>query len=264
MMKVGVLWLLSGWFSWALAHPCPYDWNIQFSKRTEIRGENLADFVQKLNDAVRKQSNRKVSVAMVLENKPDHFTKVPADSPFEGQMDALIRRYGVITAPLIKIGVFCYGTAPVEMDFPANFPIACLLSALFSDEDGTYLEQKGGARVLIQQRLECRAYKIKPSLLKVAKENEEEGRVPEKVKPVEYTFARYSGMRWQMDVAGKEGVQSILSGVVCFLPKQKVILAIETKRGHEMIERGMSERGYIDAKPRVEPALESISDPFDR
>lgn len=34
------------------AHPCPYDWNIEFAANVEIKGTTLSDFVVKFNEAV--------------------------------------------------------------------------------------------------------------------------------------------------------------------------------------------------------------------
>lgn len=41
------------------AHPCPYDWNIEFAADAEIKGATLSDFVVKFNEAVKKGNQRR-------------------------------------------------------------------------------------------------------------------------------------------------------------------------------------------------------------
>jgi hypothetical protein len=247
MKRIAAL-IIVGWPFSVCAHPCPYDWNIEFSQTTKIEGKTLADFAKQFNDAVRKQTNGKVKKAIVYEEKPDTFTKVPGKSPFSEQMDTLIRHYAEVTAPLITKGVSEYGGTPTSAEFPANFPVACLLAATLGREIG-YDETKEGAMVTIHRELECRAYKLSDNFLKRVGEDEREGRVPQGCKPVPYTFARYSGMKWELNVFDEQKVmraESIVNGVTLYLPDRKVIIAIETNRGHGELTKSMKERGYLE------------------
>ncbi len=105
MMKRIITYVLAGCPFLVSAHPCPFDWNIKFSKRTEIRGKNISDFANQFNEAVRVETKGKIKKAIVIKSLPDTFTKVPENSAFSEDMDTLIRRYAQVTAPLIKKGV---------------------------------------------------------------------------------------------------------------------------------------------------------------
>jgi hypothetical protein len=248
MKRIAAL-IIVGWPFAVSAHPCPYDWNIAFSQTTKIEGKTLADFVKQFNEAVRKQTNGTIKKAIVYEVKSDTFTKIPEKSPFSEQMDTLIRHYAEVTTPLIKRGVFEYGGTPTDAEFSANSPVACLLAATFSRVGGGYDETKEGAMVTIHRELECRAYKLSDKFLKRVDEDEREGRVPQDCKPVPYTFARYSGMKWELNLFDEQNdlrAESIVNGVTLYLPDSKVIIAIETNKGHEELAKSMKERGYLD------------------
>ncbi len=73
-----------------VAHPCPHDWNIEFAEAIEIKGANLADFVEKFNEAAKTESKGKIGKAIILDLQPTTIRKVPEDSPFSGEMDELI------------------------------------------------------------------------------------------------------------------------------------------------------------------------------
>jgi len=248
MKRIAVI-IMGGWPFLIGAHPCPYDWNIEFAKKTEIRGDNITDFATKLNAAVLKEADKKIKRTIVVEMKPDTFTKIPDKSPFAKQMGILIQSYTQTTAPLIEKGARQYGTAPIEAKFPAKFPIACILSLTLPVDGISYTEKKDGAHVTVHRDLECHAYKLSEKFLKTAQENQKSGGVPRDCDPITYTFARYSGMRWKFYVFDKEKelqAKSIIEGILLYLPNEKVILAIETKRGHSDLNKAMKERGYLD------------------
>jgi hypothetical protein len=232
------------------AHPCPFDWNIEFSEGVNISGENIEDFANKFNEAVSKQTKEKIPKAIIYTVKPDSFAKVPVSSPFASEMDTLIKRYSEVTAPLIKKGVFEYGGAPKRIEFPANFPVACILS---SPNTGAvnYEETKDGLKITIHRELECRAYHVSPKFLEVAKDMQSRWQIPAGSDHVSYFFARMSEMMWAfhtMPDPDKDAVEEpILSGVTLYIPEKRVILAIETKEKHEEIIKNMLERGYLES-----------------
>lgn len=231
------------------AHPCPFDWNIEFSEGVNISGKNLEDFAKKFNEAVGKQTKGKIPKAIIYTVKPDSFAKVPASSPFASEMETLMKRYSEVTAPLIKKGVFEYGGAPKEINFPANFPVACILSSPNSGAVN-YEETKDGLKITIHRELECRAYNVSPKFLEIAKDYQRGEKIPAGGDHVSYFFARFSMMMWAfhtMPDPAKEAVEEpILSGVTLYLPEKRVILAIETKEKHEEILKSMQERGYLE------------------
>jgi hypothetical protein len=232
------------------AHPCPFDWNIEFSEGVNISGKNFEDFANKFNEAVSKQTKGKIPKAIIYTVKPDSFAKIPASSPFATEMETLIKRYSEVTAPLIKKGVFEYGGAPKEMEFPANFPVACILSSPNSGAVN-YEETKDGLKITIHRELECRAYLVSPKFLKIAKEMESRYQIPAGGDYVSYFFARFSEMMWAFHTIpdpAKDAVEEpILTGVTLYLPEKGVILAIETKVKHEETIKSMQERGYLES-----------------
>jgi len=231
------------------AHPCPFDWNIEFAVDTEIKGDSINDFVAKFNEAAKKETKGKITKAIIYDQKPDTFRKVPEDSPFSKEMDTLFRRYGEVTAPLIKKGLHDYGTAPIAVTFPAKFPVACLLAAQFSGGATNYEEKKEGALVTRRREvLECRAYKVNVSFLEAAEEWHREDRIPAGMEVVSYVFAFFSGMTRSFYIPGVEQGPDgtlIVEGVTHYLPDKKVVLAIETKDKHEEMTKVMTERGYL-------------------
>lgn len=234
----------------AIGHPCPFEWNIEFPAPVKITGKNIEDFANRFNDAVRKQTKDKIPKAIIYEEKPDSATKIPGDSPFAKEMDMLIQRYSEVTSPLIKKGVHEYGGGTMEIEFPANFPVACLLLTAGSGAI-TYDETKEGLKITIHRELECRAYHVSSGFLEIVKEYETEKRIPEGKDPVSYVFATHSGMMWALhnlpDPAKEYVEEPILSGVTLYLPGRKVVLAIETKDKHEEITKSMRESHYLES-----------------
>ena len=242
--------VLAVWPLSVSAHPCPFDWNIEFSKAVKVSGENIKDFADKFNDAVSKQTKGKIPKAIIYTMKPDSFAKVPGTSPFASEMDTLIKRYSEVTAPLIKKGVLEYGGAPWEMEFPANFPVACILSSPNVDAVH-YEETRDGLKITIHRELECRAYHVSPKFLEIAKDYQRGEIIPAGGDYVSYFFARFSMMMWAFHTIpdpSKDSIEEpILSGVTLYLPKKRVILAIETKEKHEETLKSMQERGYLES-----------------
>lgn len=230
------------------AHPCPFDWNIEFSKTIEIHGATMADFANQLNVAVDKETKGRVKMAFLFQCIPDSFTKVPEKSPFARQMDTLIQRYAEVTAPFIAKGVNEYGTVSVSKEFIANFPIACILARPSSPESD-YKETKDGAILTLHHDFQCRAYKISATFLETVKEWQREARIPEGVQPVPYLFAILSGMRKEFvtlpDPAKDIVVDSIIDGVTLYIPEESVVLAIEGKSKHEEMTKTMTDRGFL-------------------
>lgn len=230
------------------AHPCPYDWNIEFAADAEIKGATLSDFVVKFNEAVKKETKDKITRAIIFEPKPDILRKVPDASPFSKEMDVLLKRYAEVTAPLIKKGFQEFGTAPIAVSFPAKFPVACLLAAQFSDCEATnYEETKEGARVILRRAvLECRSYRISARFLEEVRDWEGQS--------VPYVFAKLSGMKWAfytLPNPAKDFVEdSFIDGVTLYLPEQRVVLAIETKDGHEKMTKVMQEKHFLESPSR--------------
>lgn len=248
MKRIAML-MLAGWPLLAFAHPCPFDWNIEFSKPVEIRGATMADFARKLNEAVSKETNGKIKTTLVFESKPDSFTKVPENSAFARQMDTLIKRYGEVTAPLIAAGVEEYGTCPEDEQFPANFPIACIL-ATTSSSGNNYEETKDGAILTLHHDFQCRAYRLSAQFIETVKEWQREDRIPEGAQPVPYLFATLSGMRNEFvtlpDPAKDFVTKSIMDGVTLYIPEERVVLAIETKSKHDEMTQIMEERHFLE------------------
>ena len=244
------------------AHPCPFDWNIGFGNDTEINGDSLSDFVAKFNEAAKKETKGKITKAIIYDQKPDTFRKVPEDSPFSTEMDSLFRRYVEVTAPLIKKGLHDYGTAPIAVTFPAKFPVACLLAAEFDGGATNYEEMKEGARVTRRREvLECRAYNVTVSFLEAAQEWQREDRIPAGIEAVPYLFARYSEMTWSFyipDVEQEPDGIPIVKGVTLYLPDKRVVLAIETKDKHNEMTKIMSERQFLEIS---EPASDDKKPP---
>lgn len=209
----------------------------------------MADFAQKLNDAVRKETNGRIKKTFFFENKPNSFTKVPENSVFAPQMDTLIKKYGEVTAPFIAKGVHEYGTTPVSSEFPANFPIACVLARPSSPESN-YEETQDGAILTLHHDFQCRAYKINAKFLETVKEWQREDRIPEGEEPVPYLFAQLSGMMHEFvtlpDPAKDIVVDSIIAGVTLYIPEDRVVLAIETKNKHEEMTKNMQERLFLE------------------
>lgn len=232
------------------AHPCPFDWNIEFANDTEIKGSSLSDFVVKFNEAVTKETKSGITRAVIYDAKPDTFKKVPEDSPYSKEMDALFKRYVEVMEPLMKKG---FGeSAPIALTFPAKFPVACLLSTHFNGYGGAtnYEESKEGARVTRRREiLECRAYQVSAKFLETVSEYKLEERIEAGVEPASYVFASFSGMTWAFDIyseSAQDYVQeSFLDGVTLYIPEKKVVLAIETKEKHEEIKKVMAERGLL-------------------
>lgn len=251
MKRIAAL-ILAGWPLSVSAHPCPFDWNIEFSKAVKISGRNIEDFAKQFNDAARKQTKGKIPNAIIYAVKPDSFTKVPSDSPFAKEMDVLIRRYSEVTAPLIKKGVSEYGGSPQDVEFPKNFPVACILAAQFScNRDAkNYEEAKEGLKITIHRELECRAYHVSAKFLEIAKEWQSGEQIPAGGDTVSYFFARCSEMMWAFHAIPdptKDSVEEpILAGVTLYLPEKRVILAIETKNEHEKITKNMQESHYLE------------------
>lgn len=259
MKRIATL-VLTAWPLSVSAHPCPFDWNVEFSEEVNISAKSIKDFADQFNEAVSKQTKGKIPKAIIYAVKPDSFTKVPADSPFAKEMNALIQRYSEVTAPLIEKGVFEYGGAPMDMEFPAKFPVACILS---SPNEGAvnYEETKDGLKITIHRELECRAYHVSPKFLEIAKDYQRGEQVPAGGDYVSYFFARFSMMMWALHTIpdpAKDAVEDpfrandavevpILSGVTLYLPEKRVILAIETKEKHEETIKSMQERGYLES-----------------
>lgn len=249
MKRIATL-ILVAWPLSASAHPCPFDWNVEFTKKVNVAANSIKDFADQFNDAVSKQTKGKVPQAIIYAAKPDSLTKVPADSPFAKEMDALIQRYSEVTAPLIEKGVSEYGGAPMTMAFPANFPVACILS---SPNRGAvnYEETKEGLKITIHRKLECRAYHVSPKFLEIAKDMKSRHQIPAGGDYVSFFFARFSEMMWAfhtMPDPDKDAVEeSILTAVTRYLPEKGVILAIETKEKHEETIKSMQERGYLES-----------------
>jgi hypothetical protein len=234
-----------------VAHPCPHDWNIHFAEDTEIKGDSLADFVAKFNEAVKKESKDKVGKAIILDLRPTTIRKVPEDSPFSKEMDDLIKRYPEV----LRIKGFPeFGSSPIALEFPAKFPVACLLAVTFSAGVMGYEETEAGAVVTDPRAdLECRAYEVSDLLLEKAEEWRREGHVPEGT-PLPYIFARFSEMTWAYYIDPdpenplEDAVEhSVLEGVTLYIPGKKVVLAIETKEKHAEMTKAMGERGYLKA-----------------
>jgi len=240
-----VIAALSPWL--APAHPCPYDWNIEFSKPTTIEGKNLVKFVEKFNEAARKETNGKIDTAIVLDPDPKPIKKIPGDSPYAKQMDGLIRRYREAIAPLIKKGVSDYGTAPIRIDFPAHFPVACLLLAQFDGPN--YKEtQQGAILSLPRAHLQCRAYKLGDAFFSRVEELRDSEIVPEGTDPAAYFFASWNGMQCSFlihDAPENPHEVSILEAVTIFLPTERVMLAIETPERHKKMAKTLAKRGYL-------------------
>lgn len=240
------------------AHPCPYDWNVEFEKTTTIRGESYAEFAKLFNEAVSKETKGVVKKAIVLESKADSLTKVPEDSEFAGQMDVLFRRYKKRTDPLIAKGVWQYGAAPLEIEFPGRFPVACLLSGRFEGRAMRSVEAEEGLMVTIQRRLECRAYRLSESFLRVLEEEKRADVNPAMSEAAQRLFAQYGGVMCEMTVqAGLEKSErvSILNGVTLHIPERRVMLVLESEIGHERLIRVMGGRGYIEGLSDAERAL---------
>ena len=166
-------------------------------------------------------------------------------------MDALFKRYDEVMVPLIKKG---FGeSAPIAISFPAKFPVACLLAALFDGGCGgetNYKETKEGARVTRRREiLECRSYQVSAKFLETVSEWQRENRIAAGVQPESYIFASFSGMTWAFDTfsdPAQDYVQeSFIDGVTQYIPEKKVILAIETKAKHEEMTKVMTERGLL-------------------
>jgi hypothetical protein len=238
IMKHIAILMLSGWPLLAPAHPCPFDWNIEFSKPVAIHGTTMADFAQKLNEAVNKETNGRVKTTFIFISKPDSFAKVPENSPFARQMDTLIQRYAEITAQKPNSA---YGTAPEDVEFPANVPIACVLDRTSPN----YKETKEGAILTLGHNdFQCRAYKINSKFLDYVKEQREDP-IPKGVQPVPYLFARISGMMGAFySLPIKE--QSIIDGVTLYIPEERVVLVIETKTNHEKMTKIMQEKHLLE------------------
>ena len=232
------------------AHPCPYNWNIEFSRDTEIKGKDLSDFVAKFNEAAKKETKGKITQAILMDPKPDSFLKVPEDSPYSAEMDLLIKRYSEASAPLIKKGLLEYGTAPITVRFPAKFPVACLLAATFDTGVTVFDETEEGARVTRSRaELECHAYHVNAKFLETAKEWLNEDRIPKGEEAAAYIFASFSGMTWAfytLPDPEKDFVEnSILKGVTLYLPAKGIVLAIETKAKHEEMYKTLLERQFL-------------------
>ena len=232
-----------------VAHPCPHDWNIHFAEDTEINGANLADFVEKFNEAAKAESKGKIGKAIILDLRPTTVSKVPADSPFSGEMDGLIKRHPEV---LSKKGFPEFGSSPITVEFRAKFPVACLLATEFSAGVMGYDETEAGAVVRDPRaELECRAYEVSDLLLEKAEEWRREERIPEGAPPLPYIFAWFSGMTWAYYTypdPEKDPVEhSVLEGFTLYLPEKKVVFAIETKDMHEEMTKAMRERGYLKA-----------------
>jgi len=236
-----------------IAHPCPFDWNIEFASDTEIKGTSLSDFVAKFNEAVTKETKSGIARAIIYDAKPDTFRKVPEDSPFSEEMDALFQRYVKVMEPLMKKGLG--ESAPIAISFPAKFPVACLLIAQFSEGYGgatNYEETKEGARVTRRREiLECRSYQVSAKFLGTVSEYQREDRIAAGVDPVSYVFASFSGMTWAFDIyseSAQDYVQeSFMDGVTLYIPEKEVMLAIETKDKHEEMTKVMTERFLLSA-----------------
>ena len=255
-MKRIVTLVVAAWPLSVSAHPCPFDWNVEFSEAVKISQKSIEDFADHFNDAVSKQTKGKVPKAIIYAVTPDSFTKVPADSPFAKEMDALIHRYSEVTEPLIERGVSEYGGAPMNMEFPANFPVACILSSP-NVVAVNYEETKDGLKITIHRELECHTYHVSPKFLETAKDWQRGEQIPAGGDYVSYFFARFSEMMWAFnsipDPAKDALEESILSGVTRYLPEKRVILAIETKEKHEEILKSMQEREYLES-PRPKDA----------
>ncbi len=250
--------ILAGWPLSVSAHPCPFDWNIEFTEAVKISGRNVEDFAKQFNDAAKKQTKGKIPNAIIYAVKPDSFTKVPSESPFSKEMDLLIQRYSAVTAPLIKKGVSEYGGSPLVVDFPENFPVACILEALFSSGNAMHYEEaKEGLKITIHRELECRAYHVSAKFLETVSQWQRENRIAAGVQPESYIFASFSGMTWAFDSfsdSANDYVQeSFLDGVAFYISEKKVILAIETKDKHEEMTKVMTERGLLSTPVQGEP-----------
>ena len=238
------------------AHPCPFDWNIDFANDTEIKGTSLSDFVANFNEAVKKETKIGITRAIIYDAKPDTFRKVPVDSPFSKEMDALFQRYIKVMVPLMKKGLG--ESAPIAISFPAKFPVACLLAAQFDGGTTNYEETKEGARVTRRREvLECRSYQVNAKFLEIVSECQREDRIAAGVQPASDVFASVSGMTWAFDTisdSAQDYVQeSFIEGVTLYIPEQRVILAIETKDKHEEMTKVMTERGFLAAPGQGDP-----------
>lgn len=232
------------------AHPCPYDWNIEFANATEVKGTSVLDFAEKFNQAVSKETEGRIQKAILVDWQPDTFKKVPENSPFAEQMDELIHRYTTFMAPLIEKGIPAYGTVPITIKFPAKFPVACLLDAEFAKGSINYEETAKGLIVSRSRHLlECRVYPLSEKFFDAVADNQREGRTPAGNDAASYDFARFSDMTWsftQRDPADSSGWSevSMLNAVTLYLPKDKVMLAIETREKHEEMAKNLADRGF--------------------
>lgn len=231
------------------AHPCPFDWNINFAQKTDISGTSLSNFVEKFNEAAKKETKGGIARAIIYDEKPDTLRKIPGNTPFSNEMDGLFRRYVEVMDFLKKKGLGDSG--PISLSFPAKIPVACVLSTQFSNGYTDYEEVKEGARISrLREVLECRSYHVSGKLIETASKWQNENRIPAGMQPVPYIFASFSGMTWAFDTFSDEAndyvQESFLDGVALYIPEKKVVLAIETKDKHEDITKVLTERGLLD------------------
>lgn len=242
------LLVLAAWPLLACAHSCPYDWNIRFSKQNTFRATNLVDFAEQFNAAVREETKGAVTNAIVVDLKAATFRRQPEESPFAEQMNDLIQRHFEITAPLIEKGAEGYDLGPVAEVFPSKFPVACILSGIIAAKGMGYNETKDGAIVTRRHhKFECHAYRISNALLELVAERQRAGKIHRDFKPIPVVFAQESGMKWTLMVpSGPRSASGefILDAVTDYLPQEKVMLVIETPKGHERLVETLKEKKY--------------------
>ncbi|MFA6101566.1 MAG: hypothetical protein WCV67_06645 [Victivallaceae bacterium] len=228
----------------AFAHNCPYEWNIQLTKGIAFKETSIS----KINAAVREATKGRIQTAVILDTTPATITKETADPEMLRLMDVLIDRYQKVMAPVIAKGAAGYETCPVTDDIKPNFPLACQISTIAAGAEMRYREKKEGA-VLSRwpKTLECRAYKVSDAFLKRVEEKQKAGQIHPDFKPVPVVFAQESGMSWSVMVGDGPGSfrgNAILDAVTFYMPDKKLMLTIETSKGHNKILTNLKKLGY--------------------
>lgn len=232
----------------ASAHNCPYEWNIQLTKGIVFKEMPVSKVVDQINAAVREATKGRIKNAIILDATPVTIAKETADPEISRLMDVLIARYQKEMAPVIAKGAAGYETCPVTYDIKPNFHLACEISMIAAAAEMRYREKKEGA-VLSRwpKTLECRAYKVSDALLKRVEEKQKAAQIHPDFKPVPVVFAQESGMNWSVMVGegpGSFGGVSVLDAVTFYVPDKKLILILETPKGHNKIQENLKKLGY--------------------
>jgi hypothetical protein len=177
---------------------------------------------------------------------------VPSDSPFKGEMAALITRYRQDETNWFNRGACGFETCRYTGRFMARHSLGCEFQFLADWVEENY-EEKPDAIHLSRNpdRLECRAYNISPKLKEMAESLKQRNQVRVDMEPVTSAFVDVTRVSlWSIDVPtgpNEKTGEFRDASVFKYLPEKFVLLVIETPEAHKTAEKNLKEAGFWES-----------------